>query len=338
MPIERNDLNLFRVFDTVMRHRNLVAAGRELGISASAVSHALTRLRAALSDDLFVAGDRKITPTARAFEVASKIASGLANFDDVLASKDFNPKTADRAFKIGASDYNARMLLPSLLPLLLVQAPTVRLRMSPIGRDDLVEQLDEGRLDAVLSWFGQMPERIRRKQLFVDREAIVVRRGHPLNVDGPSRAMLLTFPHLVVELTGTNELSTGGFYNERGLQRRVWIERLMLETKLRDKAEAMTRITVPNYDLVPPLVRCTDLVATLPFRLARQMCAETDLVMLDLPYQPLEVVIEVGWHERSDRDSALQWLLDLFVVAANGLGMLPPSDQILSAPKSGQSQ
>ena len=323
MSADRSDLNLFRVFDAVMRHRNLVAAGRELGISASAVSHALTRLRTSLGDDLFVAGARGMAPTARAVEVASKIAGALAGFDDVLAGKIFDPATTDRTFKIAASDYNADILLPSLLKQLLPQAPSIRLRISPVARGDLVEQLDEGRLDAVISWFGQTPERIRRKKLYVDREAIVVRQGHPLQLSTPSKAMLLSFPHLVVELSGGSETLADGFSDERGVQRRAWIERLVLESKLQEKAEAMTKVTVPAYNLVPSLLRCTDLGATLPFRFARQLGAEAGLVLLDLPYPPMNVQVEVAWHERSDRDSALQWLLELFITSANGLGALP---------------
>ena len=327
MPAERTDLNLFRVFDAVMRHQNLVAAGRELGITSSAVSHALQRLRNTMGDDLFVAGVRRMTPTRRAVELAPRIAGALAGFDDVLARKPFDPSKADRSFKVAMSDYNAVILLPSVLQQLLVQAPSVRLCVVPSGRTDLIEQLDEGRLDAVVSWFGQTPDRIRRKELFRDRETVVVRRDHPLTLGEPSEAALLSFPQLVVELTGTNGRLTDGFHDERGVQRRVWIDRLIIENGTPEETASKVNVTVQSYELVITLLRRTDLVATLPFRLAREKESGGDFAMLKLPYVPLEVAVEVAWHERSDRDPGLQWLLGVFAGAASDLSPLPVNEQ-----------
>ena len=309
-----------------MRHRNLAAAGRDLAITGSAVSHAVARLRAVLDDDLFVAGVNGMVPTARAIELAPKVGAALATLGDVLASKPFRPATAERVFRIGASDHTGAIFLPGLVDHLLQHAPGVRLRILPIGRTDLVEQLDEGRLDVVVTWFGPTPGRIRRKDLFKEREALVVRPGHPLAGSKPDKAALLAYPHLVVELVGGSETAPGGFYEERGFHRRVWAERLLLENALHEKAERMAVVTVPSFGLVAPLLSAatTDLVATLPLRLARRIAASHELVMLETPFEPYEITNEIAWHERGDRDPALLWLIDRIEAICAALEPLSP--------------
>src|SRR5580698_3270383 len=99
------DLNLFRVFEAVMRHRSVSGASRELGVTASAVSHALSRLRQALGDELFVPGESGMEATPRALDMAPRIRGGLGQLDLAAGEAPFEPSTALRTFRIAATDY-----------------------------------------------------------------------------------------------------------------------------------------------------------------------------------------------------------------------------------------
>src|SRR5882724_761540 len=115
VPIQRIDLNLFRVFEAIMQHRSITGASRQLGVTPSAVSHALARLRQALADELFVSGASGMEPTPRALQLAPDISDGLGRIDLALDAGAFAPADALRTFRIAASDYVAAMVLPPLL-------------------------------------------------------------------------------------------------------------------------------------------------------------------------------------------------------------------------------
>ena len=315
---ERIDLNLFRVFDAVMTHRSVAGASQELGVTASAVSHALSRLRKLLDDELFVPSPDGMFPTPRAAGFAPNIRDALASISGALNSRPFDAIKAVRTFGIAASDFSAGLIVPRLLRRILARAPSASLQIVPLGRLDIVRQLDEGRLDVVLGWFDSLPERVRRRTLLQEQEAMVVRAGHPLAGQPVTRPKLFAYPHVVVDFTGTEGQAEDGFFNDRGLLRRVWIERLLVETSGKGRRlVGRVAATVPTYGLVAPIVNATDMIATLPERLARESVKRDRLVMLDLPYTPLSVAVEMVWHERVESDAGARWLLDQVIEAGD---------------------
>lgn len=308
MSVQRVDLNLFRVFEVILQCRSVSAASKELGVTASAVSHALARLRQAVGDDLFVHGKTGMEPTARALEIAPSIRDGLGRLEGALKLVPFDASTTARTFRISATDYGTTIILNRLITRLAVIAPQLELRVFPYSRTDVIRHLDEGRLDLVIGWFDELPERVRRAEILKDREAIVVRSGHPLASGDISRERLCSYPFVVVELSGSGEQTPDGFMDERGVWRRVWIDRLLIETQ-DDTAVAHVAVSLPYYAGVADILTQTDMVATLPERMARKLEEAGTHVMLKLPYVPLEASAEAIWHQRGERDGGLQWLL-----------------------------
>lgn len=291
-----------------MRHRSLSGASRELGVTPSAVSHALSRLRQALDDELFVPGDSGMEATARAHDMAPGIRGGLGQIELAVNAKPFEPSRTFRTFRIAATDYVAATILPRIVGRLAEVAPQIDLRVFPIGRLDVVSHLDDGRLDFAIGWFRDLPDRMHRATVFSETEAVIVRAGHPLTEGAVTKERLFAFPHIVVELTGTEGEAAGGFTDDRGVWRRTWIERLLIEMgDADDGLVGRVAVSVPHYAAVPPMLRTTDMVATLPRSLALGAVEQGTHAMLELPYDPLEVTIEVIWHERTDRDGGAQW-------------------------------
>ena len=319
MPIQRIDLNLFKVFEAVLQSRSVSGAGKELGVTASAVSHALGRLRQALGDDLFVYGEEGMVPTARALEIAPAVREGLGRISDAVSFKSFVPEDSARTFRISATDYGTIAVLTRLMEHISRIAPQLELRIFPYSRMDVVRHLDEGRLDLIIGWFSDLPERVRRTRIASERESLIVRAGHPLTQGPVSRERLFNYPFMVVELTGSGDQTSDGFMDERGVWRRVWIDRLLIETEFNKEVVAHVALSLPHYGAVPGILSCTDMVATLPERMARPLMAAGTHVILDLPYQPLEVTVEAVWHQRAERDPALQWLLGELVYVMQDL-------------------
>jgi DNA-binding transcriptional LysR family regulator len=316
VTIEKLDLNLFKVFEAVLRHRGVSGAARELHVTASAVSHALSRLRQAVGDELFVPGDSGMEPTPRARELAPGVRDGLERISLAVNGRPFVAAESVRAFRIAATDYVAITMLPRLVERLATEAPHVNLRVFPPNRLDVSRELDEGRLDFVVGWFRDLPDRMRRTTIAFDNEAIVVRAGHPLTQGPVTKARLLSYPHIVVEITGGETEAVDGFLDDRGVFRRVWIERLLIDGGGGDHGViGRVAISVPHYGAVGPMLLVSDMVATLPRRFANAAAGQGHLVLLDLPYEPLAVPVEVVWHQRSDRDPGIQWLIGLLTQA-----------------------
>ncbi|MFT3762299.1 MAG: LysR family transcriptional regulator [Pseudoxanthomonas sp.] len=310
MPLQRIDLNLFRVFEAVLEHGSIVGAARALSVTPSAVSHAIARLREALGDPLFIATDQGMKPTPRALELAPHVQGGLERIDMALKSRKFSPDTAVRTFRIAMSEYSGGIVLPHLVGRLQQAASGIDLRIFPFDNVDTIKQIDDGRLDAVVGWFTDLPSRLRRRLLWRDVESIIARHGHPLTQRSITREALLEYPHAVVELSGSGDSYDDGFARERGAVMRVWLERLLLDTR-DEGAQVVGRaaISLPHYANVVSIVACTDLLATLPASYAAPAVADGRVVYLPLPYEPVVGHLEAVWHERSDSDEALQWLL-----------------------------
>lgn len=98
---KRIDLNLLITFDAIYRSRNLTAAGRGLGVSQPAMSHALRKLRSTFNDPLFVRLPGGLQPTPLANEVAPALMEGLTVIRGSLERKTFDPAKSSRVFNIG---------------------------------------------------------------------------------------------------------------------------------------------------------------------------------------------------------------------------------------------
>jgi DNA-binding transcriptional LysR family regulator len=167
IQIRTIDLNLFRVFDAMMHHRNVRAASRKLSVTPSAVSHALRRLRQSLGDELFVSTGSSMHPTRRALEVAPTIREGLEKLEFALAGKE--PKRAEtlRSFRIVATDYACMVILPGLVKRLSGSAPRVALQVSACNQLDLGTDLQRGRCDLTLDRFAITDRTVTRRPQWI---------------------------------------------------------------------------------------------------------------------------------------------------------------------------
>src|SRR5258708_5588942 len=123
------DLNLLRVFDALMEERSVTRAGARLGLTQSAVSHSLGRLRYVLKDELFERGTDGMLPTPRAVEIGPRLREGLYQLQLALAPAEFVPAETERRFSIAADEYTSACLLPRMVARMREAAPRSELRI-----------------------------------------------------------------------------------------------------------------------------------------------------------------------------------------------------------------
>lgn len=321
MSIGRIDLNLIKVFDAVYEDRNLLRAGKRLNLSQSAVSHALTRLREVVSDELFVRTAKGMVPTARANAMADDLRSSLRRIETTLGVEPFDPTQSTRRFAIAANDHLTVVLVAELSRLMAVQSPCIDIVIRPSTRIDLAEQIDVGRIDLALGIFAQVPPRLKARPLMTEGEMIVMRKGHPAACRKLVLQDLARYPLVTVSVGGQEEGAVGGFILERGLARQAeMFDRQALEEALAGiGAEPRYRTTVPHSLTIPALLRDSDMLSIMPSSLAQSLTVGSDLLMHKLPYTSVLSTFRGVWHNRNDHDPAHIWLRECVAQVAQKL-------------------
>lgn len=320
MSIGRMDLNLLKVFDAVFEDRNLVLAGRRLNLSQSAVSHALTRLREVVGDDLFLRTGKGMAPTARATEMAPVLRDALRRIEATLGAEPFSPTQSTRRFVIAANDHVTAVIVARLARELREAARGIDLVIRPSTRLDLAEQIDLGRIDLAIGIFSQVPPRLNSRTLITQGEVILMPKGHPAARRKLTLADLAKYPLVTISVGGQEEGAVDGFILERGLARQSeMFDRHALEEALAEIGKVpRLRVTVPHSLALPALLRDSDMLSIVPASLAKALTRSGELLLRAPPYPAGTTTTRAVWHRRNDHDSAHAWLRDAVAAAATG--------------------
>lgn len=297
------EIKLLRTFLILLSERNVSSTAERLGVSQPAVSHALTRLRELFDDPLLLRSRSGMVPSSRAQEFAEGVQSMLATYDGLLQiASPFDPGTSSQTFRISSPEYPELLLLPNLVGLARRDAPNIRLEMHPPPREKAIELLENGGLDLRISWLQQPPQSLRSVQLFQDRIVCVADSEHP-SVQG--RLSIKQFVHLPhARPYGAGRTVSG---------------RVVDEAVERHGGRLTPAFHVQNYLSIPPLLRGTDLIATMPLRLALSVREKQPLQILEVPMRLPRIRYAAYWHERSHKDPAHRWLRELVVHASRQL-------------------
>ena len=296
------DLNLALVLHVLLSERSVSKAARRLGLSQSATSHALARLRQILSDPVVVRVPGGIAPTARAEAIAAPLASAMALLErSLLSAPQFEPSSARRRFHLGAADYAGFVLLPALQASVAEQAPGIDLWVRPIGEDSDL-QLGVGDFELAIGIVrpGKRAAGIREQRLFDERFVCVVRAGHPLTKGKLTVKRFAEARHLLIAPRGRPGGVVEDALAKLGLERRV-------------------ALAVPHFLVAPHVIARTDLVLTVAERIARAHASFLSLRILEPPLELGGFTIAMSWHERNDQDPGLAWLRGRLIEVATGV-------------------
>lgn len=292
MNIADIDLNLLRVFDAVLRTHSVTAAAAQLGLTQPAVSNALARLRAAFGDPLFLRAAQRMEATPFARELAEPVRQALALLESALAhGPGFDPASSTRLFRFYMSDLGQIEFLPPLVERLRRAAPGVRLEALGIEPDAIADALGAGTLDFAMGFLPGLGPPTRRRVLFRDPYVCLVRGDHP--VTALTRKAFLDAPHAVVSYRGGHRVI------EEALERAGVGARIVLR--------------VPHFTVVPMVLERSDLILTLPARVARVYERRGNFRSLPLPLAVPSAEVALHWHERFDADPGNRWLREQLV-------------------------
>lgn len=287
---DREFLTLIPVFDAILSEGSLSRAAERLGVTQSAVSQALARLRKLTNDPLFESHGRGVRPTPRALEIAGHARAALTH-----ANAAFTPKTLDianlkRTFVIDIGAGFDALLLPTLHRFLSQTAPGVRCVVSNMRGADLLSELKHGETELALDFQPTDAEGIRCERISDAAAVVIARPGHPALKQGLTKALYTQLPHAT--LVWTRSTVSSGVALE--------LARLGMQTRI--------AISVPTVMAVGALVSSSDLIATVS-RFAAQALGEVyRLEQHPLPFRMPPLAFYLLWHDRLDDDASHRWL------------------------------
>jgi len=295
MTIWNNDsarLQLLKTFKAIFDQRSIVKAADLQGMTQSAASKHLAKLRIWFDDELFVRTAQGMQPTPKALSIAGRIDTILRELELLSAASPFNPAKLDDNLVLATTDEVAGRLLPSLLSRVQIAAPNLRLTLIPLEPDYSIRKLETGEVNLVISVNWHAPDQLIQKRLFGDRFVCLMSRKHtlankPLNLDDYANAA-----HLMVAPLGKQQ---------------GYIDDLLA----RSNRKRMVRFSVPQFIQISPEFLGDDHIITLPHRVARNLAQSGQFVIKMLPFETPMIDYYVFWHQRFSNDSLNSWMRNL---------------------------
>jgi DNA-binding transcriptional LysR family regulator len=300
MELKDIDLNLLVIFNQLLIERKVSKVAENLGLGQPAVSNALARLRKLFGDELFLRTSSGMQPTPFADQLAESIGYALGMIHGAINVKNsFDPATSKRRFSVGMTDIGEIYFLPLLMEKLQKLAPAVSI--STIRNTiNLKDAMEAGHVDLAVGLLPQLKAGFFQRRLFTQQYVCMFRQGHPLGKKKILPSDFFATDHVSIVSAGTGHGMVDEILDKNSPQRKV-------------------RLTVPHFVAVGHILQSTDLLATVPERLAEKMAKPFNLKYVAHPVKLPQISINLFWHAKYHKDPANQWLRGLiFDMHADG--------------------
>jgi DNA-binding transcriptional LysR family regulator len=279
----------------VLRLGSFTRAGESLGLSQPAVSQSLARLRRVLGDPLFVRSGQRVLPTPRALALGSPVRRLLELAREEFAGESrFEPASSSRIFGVFASDIGMLLFLPRILGHLRQTSSGIRINAMAVGAGNLRDGLESGEADLAVGAYPKLGAGFFQQRLYEDPYVCLVSADHPSIRARMTRRQFLSARHAVVSAGGTGH---GHARAEHALQELIPAERIA--------------VRIPGFVAAPMVIAGSDLVVTVPNRVAQTLASRFALRVFASPVPLPAVVVRQYWHQRFHHDQANRWLRSL---------------------------
>ena len=297
IKLRRLDFSMLVILRDLVRLQKTTAVAAQLGLSQSAISHALARLREAFADQLFVRRPSGLEPTLRALELLPKVETILRLAQDALdVPTQFDPISSTRSFRLAGNDLVGALITPSLVGLLRRQAPGCRVAFQfAVGAASL-NALRTNDLDLAIGRIWNLAEDFQATPVFEESFVVVVRKNHPGVRTKMSLEDYLALDHILVSFRG-------GFMG--------MVDRALKRRRLKRRVVA----SVPMFMTAMTTVAQSNLAATVPSRLAAKHARQLGLAVFEALLKIDPFTISLVRHARSASDLGLDWLANKIIEA-----------------------
>lgn len=286
--LRQADLNLLVVFAVLAEERNISRAAKRLLLSQPAVTRALQRLREMFQDDLLIRVSNHYELTPKGDNLLREVEMVLPRIDRLLAGGKFMPAKEKANFRLAGTDYASQIIGIPLAKELRSAGPHLSFAFLPMS-NECFEELDHGRIDLLFrADDGRVPSHCSREMIFEEDFACVVANKSPFS-KGITQKQYLVAPHVLIDTLGGIQTIPDQRLSASGLKRRV-------------------EFTFSYFHVAMSMVASTDLVATVPRRMALVYNNNPELKIVRAPPPMSRFTYLMVWHPRMESDAAHMWL------------------------------
>jgi DNA-binding transcriptional LysR family regulator len=289
--LRRLDGTLLLVFAEAYRLRKLTAVAQRLGMTQSAVSHALGRLREIFEDELFLRRPFGVEPTQRARALAPRVETIVRLTQETLTEADaFDPAASSREFRVTGLDSATALIGSRLIALCRRTAPNIRLTFRALVRKDSLRALSDGEVDVAVGMVWTKSAEFRTEPLYQETYRVAARRNHPKIGKTLDLKTYLALDHVLVSVTGDAVGIVDRTLAAKGQRRRVVA-------------------TLPTFLPALAAVAHSDVIVTMPTQLVEAYRKPFELRAYAPPLAIRPFTLSAVWHRRNDADPGLRWLV-----------------------------
>lgn len=282
----------------VLKDGTVTRAAQSLGVSQSALSYQLDRMRRRFSDPLFVRVGNRMAPTPFAQRLAGPAARVLHIVDTEIAGlAAFDPATTERDFRIGLNELGAITLLPKLVRRMSELAPRARLTPVTVDAAALPSALDSGEMDIAAGHFPETHDFLLQQLLYERDYVCVVRRDHP---------------HIGASMTMREFSDTPSIQTPASPVTLAWLD----EELTRRGLQTTAKMSVRHVSAIPFVVAACDCVAVIPREVFDIFAPIAAIRTVKLPIDIPPIQIHQYWHPRVGSDAAVKFFRELVFAAA----------------------
>ena len=275
------------MFEALLRHGNVTRAAAHMGLTQSAMSSALGRLRQQLGDPLFVNTRAGMLPTPRALELAPSLTDALTMVRSALGEREaFDPRRTTRSLRVYMTDVGETVLLPALMRHLHQHGPAIRLETAQLPAAELAVRMETGDIDLAVGYVPQLRDKIRRERLFEEHYVCMTR---PDRRGGLTLKEFVSARHVLISSMGSGHQQLERALAEHGVEQNV-------------------ALRVHHFVVVPLIVADTDLIVSLPRHVADVWSRLVKVKVHPLPIKIPSFDVSLYWHPRVENDAANRWL------------------------------
>jgi DNA-binding transcriptional LysR family regulator len=303
-------LNLLPIAVAVAKTRSVTRAAQQLGMSQSAVSTALARLRGSMRDPLFVRTGRGMEPTPRAEALVNAAQDILMRVrDDLLRSDTFDAASSDATLAFALTDIGDMVILPRIFSALRAEAPRMKVTSFSAPPAQIESGLEAGSIDLGVGFFPDLNKRnYYQQRLYTNSFVCLLRADHPIEGHRLTLKQFLALDHAVVQAEG------------RSLE---FFEQVLSRRRIRRNIVLRT----PHITSIPFVIAQSDLVVTVPLPVATSFVRLANIKMIRPPIPVPRLEIRQYWHRKFHDDARNRWLralvARLFVTARAEWERLP---------------
>lgn len=288
MALDRLDLNLLHVFDTIYREGSLTRAARALHLTQPAVSHSLARLREHFDDPLFSRQGNQMVPTPLARRFLESMRPGLTQIRSAVNQfHAFDPVNQRKTYSLALRDILESTFLPQLMNRL-EGYPELEISSQRIPRRDMETHLAAGKLDFAVDVLLPVSNQTAHERLRRDRLVVLARARHPLTQGSLTMDRYLEARHVLVSSRTAGPGIEDFELSRSGVQRQI-------------------RLRCQHYYAACRVVENSDLLLTMPETYARIIAERSDIQILTPPADLPDIDVHLYWHKAYEREPALIW-------------------------------